>query len=242
MRAFSIIAICTCLLAQPRFAQEGTGSLTGVIRYEIAGRTIDATLQSETLKTRVFHTRADNSGAFGFSGLPADDYTLTLEALGSERTTVTSIHLAEGEHRSLPGMDLIGLMMPRDANPVRVPVSIRALSSADIQHAILDGSVRPYPSSGAAHPFTVAEVRLICANGKVCGKTSTDPNGVFQFTVPSSGTFAIRVKPKGFYPVSWSGYSVYTGLESTYHPIYLDPLPTGIFARWFRKRPIHYIQ
>jgi len=244
VRPFPIIAICTCLLAQPCLAQEGTGSLTGVIRYEIAGRMIDATLQSETLKTRSFRTTSDNSGAFRFSGLPADDYTLKLETLGSESVLVTSIHVSNGERRSLPAMDLIGAIAPREAERLRLPARIRALPSSDSNRSILNGSVvaTTYPKPGAARPAASAEVRLICANGKVCGKTQTDSSGLFHFTVPFSATFLIRVRASGFYPWAWSGYRIYAGLESTYEPIDLDPLPKGFFARWFRKRPIHYIQ
>jgi hypothetical protein len=130
-------------------------------------------------------------------------------------------------------MDLIGGIAPREVERLRLPVHIRALPSADSHQGILNGSVVGNP---------VAEVRLICASGKVCGKTQTDSTGLFHFALPSSGTFAIRVRASGFYSWAWSGYTIYNGLESTYEPIRLDPLPNGFFARWFRKRPMHIIQ
>jgi hypothetical protein len=134
-------------------------------------------------------------------------------------------------------MDLIGMIMPREAESLRLPRNIRALSSGDTPKGILTGTVVAYPDTHTVGPYT-AEVRLICANGKVCETTTSNFTSGFQFAVNSPETFTIRIRAKGFYSAEWPGFKIYPGLETTCETFYLDPLPKGFFARWFRKRPL----
>lgn len=220
-----LLFAATCAGQQP-------GSLTGSVLNFVSPYPIDVTLQSETLPVEIFHANADSVGVFRFPEIPVNDYTLKYESLGCEITTVTSIRVTAGERRVLPGIDMIGAVMPREANPVRLPQSVRALPSGD-SRGILRGNAMP----GGA------DVSLVSPNGHVCEKTKTDAAGKFTFVVPSPGAFGIRVKAAGYYPTARSGFRIYSGLENTYQPIDMDRRPTGFLNRILHPHPpIRWIQ
>ena len=86
MRAICSGLIGVWLVTLPSVAQDGTAGLTGKVK-DITGAGVSGTqaeLLSETVFDRRFRTSADSTGAYHFSGLPTDEYTLKLLSPGFE--------------------------------------------------------------------------------------------------------------------------------------------------------------
>src|SRR5208337_4459810 len=87
MRRLCEWVIGACLVSQPFCAQDVTASLVGKVQ-DLTGTSIplaDARLQS---------------------GSPSGEYTLQLFSPGFKKLTVRSIHLSDGEQKSIPPLRL----------------------------------------------------------------------------------------------------------------------------------------
>ena len=142
MRAICSGLIGVWLVTLPSVAQDGTAGLTGKVK-DITGAGVSGTqaeLLSETVFDRRFRTSADPTGAYHFSGLPTDEYTLKLLSPGFKSLTVKSIHILESEQKSLPTLQLqVGSLA--DCGGHAVLDYIRFLPSAD-HFGNLGGSIR----------------------------------------------------------------------------------------------------
>lgn len=228
MRALCSVLISVYLLTLTSVAQDGTASLTGVVK-DITGVGISGThaeLRSETASDRSFRTAADSTGVYHFSGLLTGEYTLKLSGPGFKSLTVKSIHISEDEQKSLPTLQLeVGSV---GCGGHSVPLDyIRLLPPGD-HIGNLGGSVRidRGPMVGKSPPIAGADVTLMCSRGKVC-RTKTDSNGEFVFKALPPGNLAVRVTRPGFYPLTVPGYAIEEGLESIYQSIYLERCPLG---------------
>jgi hypothetical protein len=87
--------------------QNDTASLTGKVQ-DLTGAGMpnaSAQLRSEKHGT-AFTAHTDDSGTFRVSGLPGDEYTLRIERPGFRSVTVRSIHISDGEQKSIPLLEL----------------------------------------------------------------------------------------------------------------------------------------
>jgi Carboxypeptidase regulatory-like domain len=225
MRVLWATAIGTCLLVLPSISQDRPGTVTGKVQ-DITGAGISGTtaeLRSD--RGRAFKSRSDDSGLYTFSGITPDNYTLSMFRSGFVSLTVKSIHISDGEQKSMPVLELtVGGMCWSD-HSTPLPEYYRLLPSGT-RVGNLAGSVgvQPSPTLSKSRPLAGAEVSLICAEGAVCGKTKTDSKGEFVFVGLSPGTFSVRVNGAGFYPWKESGYKVREGLETSWS-LYVESCP-----------------
>jgi hypothetical protein len=226
MRGLATAVIGTCLLLVPLVAQEGTASLAGIVK-SITGTGISGTLGelwSERGTGSYFRTTADSAGVFRFSGLPADEYFLKLGSSGFKSLTVKSIHISEGEQKSIAALQLA----VSGCGGYATLDYIRPLSSGDhLGNLVGSVSLDQGPKARKIRKIADADVTLVCSTGKVCGSTRTDLNGDFRFDALPSGDFWVRVNRAGFYALNQSGYKISEGLESLYWPVYLERCPLG---------------
>ena len=216
MRAFWAIAIGACLVVKPSPSQDGTSTLVGIVQDKsgVGILNADAELRPETVSARAYRTHADASGVFRFSGLPEDEYTFKVSSPYFLSLVIRSIHLLSGEQKAVPVLQLaLGGMCWNDTPPW--PEYDRLLAPGT-RVGDLAGRVDIEPGATLSKPRRLAgaEVSLLCAEGIVCGKTTTDSRGEFVFKGLSPGRFSLRVVRVGFYPTSQSGYEVRKGLES----------------------------
>jgi hypothetical protein len=182
MQVLWATAIGTCLLAFPSISQDRPGTVTGKVQ-DITGSGISGTtaeLRSD--RGRAYQTRSDDSGVYTFSGVTPDDYTLRVFQTGFVSLTVKSIHVSDGEQKSMPVLELtVGEMCWND-HSAPLPEYYRLLPSGT-RVGNLAGSVgmEPGPTLSKSRPLAGAEVSLICADGAACGKTKTDSKGGFVF-------------------------------------------------------------
>ena len=160
MRVLWAIAIGTCLRVLPSPSQDGISTLTGTVR-DITGGGVsraEVELRSETSPERAFRTHAGASGVYRFSALPADEYTLKLFSMGFQSLTVKSIHISDGEQKSIPVLELtVGGMCWNHSIPR--PVYYRLLPSGS-RAGSFAGSVglEPGPTVSRSRPLAGAEV------------------------------------------------------------------------------------
>jgi len=222
MRAICSELIGVCLLTLPLVAQVGAGGLTAKVK-DITGAGVSNTqaeLLSETVSDRRFRSATDSNGAFQFSGLPTDEYTLKLLKPGFKLLTVKSIHVLEGEQKSLPALEL----RVADCGGHALLDYIRFLPSSD-HFGNLVGSIRT--GQAPSPPIAGADVTLICNTGKVCGAMKTNSDGEFRFNGPPSRNLSVLVNRTGFYPLNLPGYEIEEGVESVYWSIYMERCPRG---------------
>jgi hypothetical protein len=222
MRAPFTTVIALSLLALPSVAQDGTASLTGKAQ-SIDGAMLPGTtavLESELAGT-IRSAVADDGAVFRFAGLPAGDYTLSLYQMGFQVLIVKSVHVLDGEQKSIPDLKLA--ILACEIHPVLG--YIRLLSSGD-NSGNLGGTVRLDSGYGRT-PIAGADVTLICGAGRVCGAAKTDSNGDFLFGALPPGNVSVQVNRAGFYPQSEPGYSVEPERERIYSPIYMERCTQG---------------
>lgn len=225
MRVFWATAMGMCLLVLPSISQDRPGTITGKIQ-DITGVGIPGTIaELRSDRGRAFKTRSDDSGVYTLSGITADDYTLRLFQSGFLSLIVKSIHISDGEQKSMPALEMIVGGMCWNYDGTRLPQYYRLLPPGTRGGNLLGIlGVEPSPTLSKSRPLAGAEVSLICNEGAVCGKTKTDSKGEFVFVGLSPGTFSIRVNRTGFYPWKESGYKVREGLETSWS-MYVESCP-----------------
>ena len=224
MRELCIAAITAFFLCVPSVAQDATATLTGKVQ-DLTGAVAvpsEVELWSANPPEKAYRTRADTSGVYRLSGLPAGEYSLKLSTPGFDRLTLKSIKISEGEQRSLPPLELV---IGYCGSPGAFLDHLQLLSP---EGSIGDmaGSVR-LDEGSKGPPLSGAIVRLMCSENVVCGSTKTNAKGEFIFRSVSPGTFAVRVNYAGFYPLEELGYKVSAGLESIYWPTLIERCPSG---------------
>jgi hypothetical protein len=226
MRALSISTIAAFLLVRPLAGQDGTASLTGKVQ-DLTGAAIaraGAELISGNPPTVVSKVQADTFGVYRFTGLPAREYTLNLSFPYFQSLNVKSIQIVDSEQHSLPTVELrVGECGFHGALDY-----LRELPHGGAVGNLV-GSVRldRGPPAGNRPPIADAAVSLMCGNSAVCGTTKTASNGEFIFKSIPPGTFSVRVKHPGFYPLEESGYVVQAGFEASYHATYIERCALG---------------
>jgi carboxypeptidase family protein len=232
---YSVLICGYLLISVPVKAQDRTASLTGKVT-DITGALVAGTLaelRSESAPERGYRTTADSAGAYHFSTLPADEYTLKLSMPGFRSLTVKSIHISESEQKWVPTVQLaVSINGCRDRGVLDY---IRFLQLvADIGN--LGGSVRldKGPMVGQSPLVAGADVTLICSTGKICGATKTDSSGGFLFKALRPGIYSVRVNNAGFYPLNKPEYEVAKGIESIYWSVYIERCPLGNCDPWLR--------
>jgi|SRR5579871_1857651 len=221
MRSWSFLLV---LIALPCAAEEGTASLTGIVKAgSVVLRGAFAELQSAE---KILNARTDTNGVFRFSNLAPGDYTLKLHDSGMASLTVQSIHLDDGEQRSLPFLEL-QLPAISCGDPHAVPNYVRLLPEGNPRS--LSGNIQLDQKSSAQKREAAkgAIVTLLCKRDQLsaeCGKTKTDTNGDFVFKSLEPGEYIVRVDYKGFYPAIETGHKVGNEIEYVYRPIVLAPI------------------
>src|SRR6185312_3234463 len=100
--------LAASLFVLPSPAQRDTSTLNGVVNDTLGQRVpgVIVVLQSESLPAKKFQTKTDASGAYRFSELPPDSYTLALDAPGFKGLTVKSIGISVGIEKAMPPLEL----------------------------------------------------------------------------------------------------------------------------------------
>lgn len=230
-----------CLLAVSSLAQASTASLAGrVTDLTGAGLSgVSVELRSERAQNLKYRGRSDSTGTYGFSGLPADEYTLKLSLAGFNSLTVKSVHIAEGEQKSLPTLELtVGSVADCGGHAVLdyVRVLLPQGHSGNLGGSVV---VDRGPLPGKSAPVSGAEAALICTSGKTCGATKTDSDGQFIFRAIPPGKYSVRITATGYYQLTEPDYQVEGGLESIYWPVPLECCRAGNCDPRLRpKKPI----
>jgi hypothetical protein len=182
---------------------------------------VQAELRSETNPEIVLRGMSDEHGVYVFDGVRAGNYTLRLSGRGFNHVTWKSIYIPEGEHISLPALQLAPAYSGCDGRPMLD--YFRTLKSPS-GSGDLGGSVRvdTEPMTGReSPPIGGAEVVLLCGS-RPCRTTTSDALGQFLFEKVPAGDYAIRVSHAGFYTETVSGYSAQPERQAFYFPIYLQ--------------------
>ena len=80
---------------------------------------------------------------------------------------------------------------------------------------------------------------MLCGKPTACGIAKTDVNGEFIFRSLSPGTFSMRVRLRGFYPVEQFDLAVRQGQRLVYMPVYLERCRRGNCGPKLRpKKPL----
>jgi hypothetical protein len=227
MRVLITLAAITAFRVS--LAQGNLGSINGRI-HDITGAAIaeaEAELRLEKIRSEALRGKTDASGAYAFHGLSAGDYTLRFFRPGFKWLTVKSIHLMEGENRSLADMELS--VADFAWCPGRAVLEYVRLLPTPVRSGSLAGTVRVYPGPSIVNspPLNGAKVVLLCTGGTPCGTAKTDVQGQFVFTNAPQGEHAIRVSRPGFYTETEPGYSAVSGREMVYAPIFLEKCYKG---------------
>jgi hypothetical protein len=214
----------------------GQASITGTVK-DITGAGVQRTyakLTSETSPEGVFAAQTDSSGVYRFPELPADLYTLKLEAVGFQSPTVKSISISNKESKTIRPRELtVGGGCALNGSDV-VPDYFR-LVGPELKSGALSGTVREEfgPLVGKSPPLARAEVSQSCGVA-VCPKMLTDANGEFVFRGLEPGKYAVRMVRPGHYRFDMSGYRVKAGFETDWS-FYLERCVDGVCD--VKKRP-----
>ena len=208
------------LVAWTALGQNYSASITGRVT-DFSGAVIPAAqaeLRSESKPEIFLRGTTDTSGVYILNGLIGGDYTLRLISPGFAPLTLMSIHIANGEHSSLPNLQLS--VSACGSGPVLD--YLRILKSAR-EVGDIGGSVRLDLGrmEGERPPIREARVALVCGRSP-CRTTATDSQGRFLFKDVLPGEYAISVSHAGSYTKTESGYAVQHARELIYYPIYLE--------------------
>ncbi|MEQ1883965.1 MAG: carboxypeptidase-like regulatory domain-containing protein [Bryobacteraceae bacterium] len=185
---------------------------------------VELSLQSNS--SRKFNSTADASGTYRISGLPAGKYILHFSWPGFHTLRLTQVSIADGQTRELPNLHLdVGLVSDCAGHGF---LDKRRLLKENPKTGLLKGRIlKVSPSTGGLRwPVASANVTLLCEFGRACGRTKTDALGGFTFS-GSGGNRTIQVTRTGYYLLEESGYAIEEGIESVYHPTYLEKCPSG---------------
>jgi hypothetical protein len=212
--AVGVLATLTAL------GQNDNASITGRVT-DSAGAVVPAAqaeLRSESKPEIFLRGTSDASGVYVFDRLMDGDYTLRLIKPGFASLVLKSIHIATGEHTSLPNVQLS--VSYCGSGPA--PEYLRILKSPR-EVGDVGGSVRldPGPTTDESPPISKARVDLVCGRSP-CRTTTTDSQGHFLFKNVPPGEYAIRVSHAGLYTGTRSGYEVQEARERIYYPVYLE--------------------
>jgi len=219
MRTVAAFAVGV-LVTWTAVGQNDNASITGRVT-DSSGAVVPAAqaeLRSESKPEVFLRGTTDASGVYIFDGLIGGDYTLQLMSPGFASLTLKSIHIADGEHSSLPNLQLS--VSYCGSGPV--PEYLRILKSPR-EVGDVGGSVRLVlgPTTRESPPISEARVVLVCGRSP-CRTTTTDSQGHFLFKDVPPGEYAIRVSHAGLYTETRSGYEVQDARELIYYPIYLE--------------------
>jgi hypothetical protein len=184
---------------------------------------VQAELRLENEEDRVLDkTKTDALGTLDFGNLPEGNYVLRLMSRGFQSLTIKSIHLADGEHKTLPALELsIGEM---GSCGVRAVLEYMRLLIPSGGRGNVGGTVRVDlgPLVGNSPPVEAAEVVLLCGGASPCARTTTDAQGRFLFTNIPAGKHGIRASHTDFYSETLPGYIAQDGRELVYFPLYIE--------------------
>jgi protocatechuate 3,4-dioxygenase beta subunit len=230
MRALRFFA-GLCVLLPSVFAEGGTAALTGKVQ-DTTGAVIPgaiAELRRESDPYTDMRANTDLSGVFRFGKVAPGVYTLKLGSAGFETLMVKGIRISAGEQELLPPTIHLSVSLPCSASLLDY---LRLLPAGE-----LTGKIRGSVDSENG-PVANANVILLCKTG-VCGETSTDLRGSFEFVSLPPREFAVRVRHSGFYSVEMPEFYARAGVESVYLPIPIARCRLGICASSLRpKKPV----
>ena len=195
------------------YAQEASASLTGVLQDPTGTALIggSVSLEYEGSGSRQ-ESQVDERGAFGFSGLRAGKYTLSMRRLGFYGVNL-KLDLLAGEQRSLPPVRL-SLGVAGDCFPIDTEPERSRFPSAGPSLGGLGGNL----SSGLG-PAAGVRVQLACWGPSQCRGASevmmTDSQGNFELESLRPGRYSVSASQLGFFPLNVR-VDIAGGLESIY--------------------------
>jgi hypothetical protein len=229
MQTPSSIDIGLLLSILPLLAQENTASLAGTVQDPLGARLAHAhaELRSERPAGNLLQAEADNSGVYTFSALPPGTYVLSLIGSGFTRLSVKSIDISGGEQKVMPPVTLSVAVMG-DCGGRAALDSLRLLPGEN-RGGNLRGTIllNKRQKSGQRSLLANVAIALLCAGGSICGTTATDSVGEFVFVDLAAETYTVRASRAGLYPFNEPGYTVQTGFEATYYPMYAERCSNG---------------
>lgn len=227
MRTLVVLAI----FLTPHLARCATleGEVHGPLGSAIPWVRVELASEGSSGAASVRH--ADKEGRFGFSWVPAGVYKLTLESMGFQTFTLTSIQLTEGQWKRLSP-----LMLAVDGTCHFPFVESYQLLPEQRLVGNLIGHVRQIDEGP---PIPNAKVTLLCGERKACGETKTDSRGEFTFFNIQPGEYALRVTHYAYYPFDVGDHEVRGGFDQTDLPILLEHCRNGNCDPRLRpKRPL----
>jgi hypothetical protein len=227
LRLFANLSI----LALSALAQDGTATIRARVQ-DAFGAIIPsglAELRRESDPYTVIRASIDALGTFRFAEVPPGAYTLKVGSNAFEILTIKGIRVSAGEPEL--SMPPIILSVSRPCSSSRLDY-LRLLSAGE-----LTGKIRGSVDSENG-PVPNANVILLCKTG-VCGETSTDLHGSFEFMSLPPREFTIRVRHSGAYSAEGREFYAREGVESVYSPIRIERCRLGVCASWLRpKKPV----
>ena len=214
------------LVAQQTAPHE-SATLAGIVTHITGARIpeVVAELRSEAAPAKVLRTVTDSLGIYDFSALSAGEYELQLSRPGFSPLTIRSIRIAAGEQRELPALQLTTTFCGDDQAVVEYAHLLRLGDYAGSLIGRVTLDQRPLLDDSL--PVSDADVTLLCSSGKVCGTTTSGPDGEFMFWDLPAGIYSIRIERAGYYSIKKPGYMVRAGLESIYRSVFIERCPGG---------------
>jgi hypothetical protein len=207
-------------------AQDGAATLRGRVQDVNGAAVVGASLElrSEQGRENVLQAKTNPNGMYLFKGLPPAGYSLTAFSPGFRRVRIKSIHISDGEKKSMPILEL-SVSSPSVLDQLDF---FRFLNSPN-DLGNLGGAVVLYvgPSIAGRTPVTGAQIALVCPGDRVCGVTKTDSGGHFIFRDLSPGKYGVYARHPGFYNEFAPDYEVQAGRELVYQPFLLEKCHLG---------------
>ncbi|HEY1810039.1 MAG TPA: TonB-dependent receptor [Acidobacteriaceae bacterium] len=141
--AFSVLL----LVSLPSVAQTFRGSINGAITDPSGAVVPGAKVTATDVATSVVrNTVSSGAGEFSFNDLPADSYTVRIEASGFQQVEVTGVQVLAGKIYTLP----VKLVVAEQATVVQVSADALSLDTTTVtQTTVLDGkSLQDVPLNG----------------------------------------------------------------------------------------------
>lgn len=147
LQAFSALLALLLFVSAPAFAQTFRGSINGAITDPTGAVVPGAKVTATDVATAVVqHTVSSGAGEFSFNDLPADTYTIRVDAAGFQRIEVTGVQVLAGKIYTLP----VKLTVAQQATVVEVSADALSLDTTTVtQTTVLDGkALQDVPLNG----------------------------------------------------------------------------------------------
>jgi hypothetical protein len=221
------LALISMCFPGPGSAQEGTALITGTavdpMGAVIPGVSVDLALARSP--GSAYHGSTDGNGVYGFSGLAAGEYTMTLSIMGFSRLRLEGIRISDGQHMTMP----VELGLAQSACSESLALDHARILEGVGETGDLAGRVTLDQDQVEGHgpPLAGADVRLFCGKKATCALAKTNAMGEFEFLSLKPGRFSVLVKRRGFYPAGPFEAEVQKGRRVVFEPVELERCPGG---------------